>query len=406
MYIEENNYKFKFKKKDISLFIHIFKHVKDPRVKGKITYKLENILTLTMYLVLIGRFKSFSYASMYVEENIHEFKRLGLIEHNQVPSHDAFRYIFMILDGNSLRDSIISKFRDLATNMLKKAGVDVDELLRLMIGDGKEFNASGRNKNSSSPMANKNVFNVYDASMSLVESSTVVDEKTNEIPEAQIIFNKFNLKNCVVTMDALHCQIKTTEVITKRGGDYVLTVKTNQQLLYEEIITRMGKNKDKLIKKTYNNIDYSILVLPKNYLGFDFKNMRSFIHIKSHKRGKRSEETSRYFISSSEDENVLIATIDNRWELENKPHKIKDEMFSEDNYRFTNKNAIKVMAIFNNIAFSFFRLASAFMNTTSQRAKIRFERDPVGIATSLIPLMYKKNFEEELESHLKGRKTK
>ena len=64
------------------------------------------------------------------------------------------------------------------------------------------------------------------------------------------------------------------------------------------------------------------------------------------------------------------------------------------------------MAVFNNIAFSFFRLASAFMNTTSQRAKIRFERDPIGIATSLIPLMTNKNFEEQLRSHLKGRQTK
>ena len=55
---------------------------------------------------------------------------------------------------------------------------------------------------------------------------------------------------------------------------------------------------------------------------------------------------------------------------------------------------------------NYIRLASAFMNTTSQRAIIRFERDPVGIATTLIPLMYKKNFEEKLESHLKGRKSK
>ena len=406
MYIEENNYRFKFKKKDISLFLHIFKSVKDPRVKGRTTYKLENILTIVMYLVLIGRFKSFNYASMYIEENVHEFKKLGLIEHKNIPSHDLFRYVFMILDANSLRDSIISKFKYLAFKMLETTGVDIDKKLNLVVGDGKEFKSSGRNKDCLNPLGNKNVFNVYDASIGIVKSSTVIDDKTNEIPEAQNIFNKYNLNKCIVTMDALHCQSKTSQIIIKRGGNYVLTVKSNQKLLYKEIITRMEKSKDSLIRKSDNKIDYSVLILPNNYSTFEFEKIRAFIQIKSHKRGKRSEEISRYFISSSDDINVIIATIDNRWELENNPHRIKDELFNEDNYRFTDKNAIKVMAVFNNIAFSFFRLASAFMNTTSQRAKIRFERDPIGIATSLIPLMTNKNFEEELRSHLKGRQTK
>ena len=404
MYMEANNYEFKFSKKNISMFIHIFKKVKDPRVKGRTTYKLENILTIIMYLVLIGRFRSFNYAAAYIDENKEEFKKLGLIEGNNVPSHDLFRYIFMILDANNLSDSIINKFKFITKQMLIKAGVDYDSKLKLYLGDGKEFNASGRSKESKNPLPNRNVFNIYDASLGIVRSSTVVDAKTNEIPEAQRMFNKFNLKNCVVTMDALHCQKDTTEVIIHSKGDYVLTVKDNQKLLVEEIDKRLERDKDKVINVSFNNIDYSILPLPTTYSGAEFEKLRAFIRITSHKRGKRSKDNILRFISSIDDVNINIATIDNRWQLENNPHRTKDEMFYEDQYRFTNKNAVKVMATFNNIAYSFFRLASAFMNTTSQRAKIRFEKDPVGIATSLIPMMETKNFEKELESHLKGRK--
>lgn len=406
IFMSSNDYEFEFSKKDISMFIHVFKKVKDPRIKGRVTYKLENILSIVMYLILIGRFKSFSYASIYVDEHKEEFKKLGLIEGNNVPSHDTFRHIFMILDANELRDSIIKKFKELTKKILINAGIDYDNQLKLYLGDGKEFKSSGRNKDCKNPLPNLNVFNIYNASLGSVDSSTVINEKTNEIPEAQRLFNKFNLKNCVVSMDALHCQVDTSKVIIKRGGDYLLTVKENQKSLFEEINKRFEKDKDKVINDTYNNIDYSILFLPASYIGSDFEKVKAFIRIVSHKRGNRSNDNVRYFISSLNDAKTIIATIDNRWQLENNPHRIKDELFNEDNYRFRNKNAVKVMATFNNIAFSFYRLAAAFMNTTPQRAKIRFEKDPVGIATTLIPMMEAKNFEEELKSHLKGRKKK
>lgn len=401
-YMDESGTEFAFGEKDVGLFVHIFSKVDDPRVKGRVKYKLENLLTISMCLVLIGEFRSFSYAAAYVEENAADFEALGLIEGGAVPSHDAFRYLFMALDADSLRDSIIGKFGRLAERMLKKAGVDASKMKRLIIGDGKEFNGSGRGKGGESPTQNKNVFNVYDAGTGIVKSSTVIDGKSNEIPEAQRVLSKLNLKKCVVTMDALHCQTATCEAIRKRGGDYVLTVKGNQKGLLEEIDAKMARMAGEVRKGSLNGIDYEILTLPKTYDDCGFSGMRSFARVVSHKRGKRGEPCERSFISSLTDEAEIMATIDNRWGLENGPHRAKDELFFEDDYRFTDANAIKVMATMNNIAFSFFRIASAFMNTTVQRAKIRFRRDPIGIATSLIPMMTAKNFEAELKSHLKG----
>lgn len=44
-----------------------------------------------------------------------------------------------------------------------------------------------------------------------------------------------DLKGTIVTADAMNCQKGTAEVITEGKGDYVLALKGNQGLLYEEV---------------------------------------------------------------------------------------------------------------------------------------------------------------------------
>ena len=60
------------------------------------------------------------------------------------------------------------------------------------------------------------------------------------------------------------------------------------------------------------------------------------------KNQQTSSQQMRYFITSIKDEQLIVEAIDNRWKIENELHKIKDEIFTEDEYNFTDKNAIKV----------------------------------------------------------------
>lgn len=62
-----------------------------------------------------------------------------------------------------------------------------------------------------------------------------IDEKSNEIPMGPELLKKLNLNGCIVTADALNTQEKTIKAILKGGADYVLPVKENQKLTYEEI---------------------------------------------------------------------------------------------------------------------------------------------------------------------------
>ena len=54
----------------------------------------------------------------------------------------------------------------------------------------------------------KQVLNAFAADTLLVLAHIEIDEKSNEIPAAQKLFEELDLAGCIVTLDAMHCQKK------------------------------------------------------------------------------------------------------------------------------------------------------------------------------------------------------
>ena len=55
-----------------------------------------------------------------------------------------------------------------------------------------------------------------------------VEEGSNEIEAIPRWLKMLQLAGCMVTIDAIGCQKEFTQLITERGGDYVLAVKQSQ----------------------------------------------------------------------------------------------------------------------------------------------------------------------------------
>lgn len=403
--IQEKDISFDSFKRDIRFFLHLLDKIPDFRDKRLIDYSLSNLLLISLILIMKGEFKSFSYASQYISVYKQDFIKMGLIINDKVPSHDTLRRMFMLLDANSIKEIIINNLNSFLTKILNNYSSSKKELISI---DGKEFKGSGRSINSKKKMNNKNVLNVYNSSKEICIYSNPLDDKESEIKEAQEILNKYNLKNIVVTGDALHCQKRTCEIIVNKKGDYVFTVKENQSALLEEMKTRIVNSKS-IISKSYNDCDYSILLLPSTYKGLEFAGQKAFIKMISNKRKNQNinKQTERYFLSSIKDPQLIVEAIDNRWKIENDLHKTKDEFFVEDNYKFTDKNAIKVMAALNNIAYSFFRITASFLQEkTPTITKIKFNKDPMEILEKITPLLNSREFNKLLNDNLKGKKSK
>lgn len=66
-----------------------------------------------------------------------------------------------------------------------------------------------------------------------VLGQVAVDAKTNEIPAVRELLKAFaDLAGTVITIDAIHTQSNTAQVILSRHADYVMTVKGNMPTLY------------------------------------------------------------------------------------------------------------------------------------------------------------------------------
>ncbi len=79
------------------------------------------------------------------------------------------------------------------------------------------------------------VVRAYDVGNGLTLYQQSSDSKGNERAIARNIIDMLALKDCVATMDALHCQTKTLNRVISRQGDFVVQVKANQEKLCQHV---------------------------------------------------------------------------------------------------------------------------------------------------------------------------
>lgn len=392
---------FKCGPKTVDTFLELLKGVPDFRDPMKIKYKLENLLFICFYLSLKGEFTSFYHVANYVEVKQDWFIERGLVKEGELPSHDTFMRIFQYLDANGLRDTFLNKIKYLVERLVEM-DQSVKNKHKLISGDGKEIRGSGRSGRS----YNINMFNIFCLSNGLCLSSTPLSDKDSEIPEFQRLLPKFNLKNCMVTADALHCQRETCSIIIDRKGNYTIKVKDNQSELKSNIIRMLARYPDKLVSLSHNHCDYKILILPRTYIGADWPGARAYIQMISHKRihQKDYNPEPHYFVSSVTNTELIMEAADNRWGIEDDLHRFKDSFLNEDKCTFTHPNALKTMATLNNIVFALYKLAAAVNNETMDRTRIRYHDDPMEMLSLLLPLLNKKNVNQLIKDNMRGAK--
>ena len=399
-------------KKFIKTLLHIFCGVSDFRQPAKIKYRLENILCMFLLIALRGRFTSFLAASEYIKYNADYFKKFGLLDPKEIPSHDTLRRIFMNIDANELRDCLINRIGTLIKKIVDKGSDGKTKKIRLLSGDGKTFNGSGRKGNKAKNTCDKrncNVFNFFDASSALCHAVIPLDDKDSEIPTFQKVLNKFNLKDTMITADALHCQRKTVEIINKKGGLYCIKVKDNQPGFKQHIIDVIKLNQSKCVRMSFNNCDYEIFIIDYKTNELDFPGAKAYIRMNSHKRKDQADYNpeDQYFVSSADNPQLIMEAIDNRWAIESGLHWWKDDFLKEDECIFTDKNAIKVMATLNNIAYGIYRLGAAIFNDHKMSAtRIQFQDEPEKLLEKLVPLMEKQNLTMLLKQNMRGGRKK
>jgi predicted transposase YbfD/YdcC len=65
---------------------------------------------------------------------------------------------------------------------------------------------------------------------------SVVEEKQNEIVAIPDLLDEINIRNCIITIDAMGTHKKIVDKIISKKADYVLALKGNQGELHKNVV--------------------------------------------------------------------------------------------------------------------------------------------------------------------------
>src|SRR5262249_26139942 len=149
------------------------------------------------------------------------FRRFLLLPHG-VPAHDTFERVF-----NQLAPQVFQA-------CLTGWAAEISELvgLRHVAIDGKALRHS---YHRGSGLGMLHAVSAWATQQHLLLGQVMTDAKSNEITAIPKLLELLDLHGALVTIDALGCQKAIARQVVQQGGDYVLTVKDNQEQLLADI---------------------------------------------------------------------------------------------------------------------------------------------------------------------------
>lgn len=178
------------------------KKITDPRSYHGREYRHYDILYFTI-LAILSNAKTYADVATFIRVNFHDLKAHFNLKWRHAPDQSAIRKIIVALDP----EEVESIFRSDAQELEIKG--DSNEFKHICF-DGKALRGSfSHTKNKRA----QGIFSAFAAHSQLVLARIPLQsKKDHEIPAMQQFLLDLDLKDVVVTADALHCQKKLLTV--------------------------------------------------------------------------------------------------------------------------------------------------------------------------------------------------
>lgn len=342
-------------------FTECFSSLVDPR-KNQAQHDLTEMLFISLLATLCGATTCCDIA-LFGRAKEAMLRTILVLEHG-IPSHDTFSRVFRILDPDNL-ERVFRSFTKAFAAAAKIKGV--------IAIDGKALRRAYESGQSHMPPVMVTAWSAM-TRMALVN---VRAPGNNEAAGALLLVELLQLKDCVVTADALHCHRGMAKAIVDRGGDYVLAVKNNQPGLLRDAQAAIAAAERKKTKQaTTKDANHgrkeartAIVTSVKDMAEkHNFPGLKAVARITS-KRG--SDETAeRYFLLSQLYKPAeLLRIVREHWGIENVLHWTLDVVLDEDQARSRKDHAPANLAVLRRLALN---IARAHPDTkTSLRGKLK-----------------------------------
>jgi predicted transposase YbfD/YdcC len=158
----------------------------------------------------------------------------------RVPSHDTIGRVLAQVDTDALDravqsgQAIVAARQRRDTDRRQRREADRRQRLRRMALDGKATRGSASPARGQQAAA---VVNAWDIDRQRTVATVAFPGPGQEIAAARALLQRpdLDLTGTLVSLDALHCNQETRELIRRRGGDWLLPVKGNQPALQAAI---------------------------------------------------------------------------------------------------------------------------------------------------------------------------
>lgn len=307
-----------------------------------------------------------------------------------IPTDDTYRVVMSNINTEQFFRLTVELLLHTIDRILEMAGKEDSVHEKSIVSvDGKESRGSKRKSGSRGEVKALQTLNVYSNDYGMCLAQKFIDEKTNEIPAAQEILRLMDLRDTIVTADAMNCQKDTVSAIVSGKGDYVLALKGNQQLFYEEVrdyfegsVLKRLRGKEGCYKKTVEP-EHGGIATREYYITRDtawyserekWEKLSCFgmVHKSLERADGTKEEERRYYICSiGEDVNEFERASRGHWGVEVNLHWHLDFTFRDDRNTSMGKTSGKNLQIMKKIALSILGLVKESYKISMKR--IRYE---------------------------------
>ena len=337
---------------EMPTFAACFADLRDPRKNNQCDHQLIDILFIAVCAVICGAdgFTDMEEFGIAKQDWLRQFLELK----NGIPSHDTFNRLFARLRPKEFQRCLLSWIQAVA------ALSDGD----IVAIDGKRLRRSHQRGIGKEALE---LVSAWARKNHLMLGQLKVASDSNEITAVPPLLRLLELKGCIVTVDAMHCQKTTVAEIRRQQADYVVALKQNQGQLHDAVQSffedlRQGRThffeieECQTVDGEHGRIEerhYWQVNVPEDLVGRqEWAGLHSLGMCEARREvnGKVSVEQRYYLSSLSVDVKRLSEAIRGHWSIENSFHWILDVVFREDDCRVRVGEAAENLAIVRRLA--------------------------------------------------------
>lgn len=356
--------------------------VPDPRKRRGIRHPLASVLSIAILGCICGCDDAEALEDWARKES-DWLGELVPLPHG-TPSQDVFLRVFAALDPKPFRTAFQGWARKLFGQFAAPDQVAID---------GQTHRGSGDRASGTAPL---HTVNALACGAGQVLGQQPIDAKSNEIRAIPLLLQLLYIKNSLVSIDAMGCQVQIAQLILSRGGDYLFGLKGNQAELHAQtrdlfVAARDTRPRPRtaVVPPAIEHIEHTDgghgrIETRKAFVCHDFAawvpaaarwpKLTTLVCIESTRTdaisNKESTET-RYYVSSRRlDPEAAQRAVRAHWEVENSLHYVLDVTFGQDANRTRTDNAPTNLNIVRNFALNAVRSYTGDKKSMPRRRRL------------------------------------